>query len=39
MSGCDACWCQADQVFPILLALWLLGFFVRAAEGARWYRW
>jgi hypothetical protein len=23
----------------ILLALWLLGFFVRAAEGARWYRW
>ena len=23
----------------ILLALWLIGFFVRGAEGARWYRW
>ncbi len=23
----------------ILLALWLLGFFIRGAEGARWYRW
>ena len=23
----------------ILLVLWLIGFFVRGAEGARWYRW
>ena len=23
----------------ILLALWLIGFLVRGAEGARWYRW
>ncbi|HWB65994.1 MAG TPA: hypothetical protein VG708_04090 [Mycobacteriales bacterium] len=23
----------------VALALWLLGFFVRGAEGARWYRW
>ena len=23
----------------ILLALWIIGFFVRGAEGARWYRW
>jgi hypothetical protein len=23
----------------ILLALWLIGFFIRGAEGARWYRW
>lgn len=23
----------------VLLALWLIGFVVRSAEGARWYRW
>ena len=23
----------------ILLVVWLIGFFVRGAEGARWYRW
>jgi hypothetical protein len=23
----------------ILLALWIVGFFVRGVEGARWYRW
>jgi hypothetical protein len=23
----------------ILLAIWLIGFFARGAEGARWYRW
>ena len=23
----------------ILVAVWLIGFFVRGAEGARWYRW
>ena len=23
----------------ILLAVWLIGFLVRGAEGARWYRW
>ena len=23
----------------ILAVLWLIGFFVRGAEGARWYRW
>jgi uncharacterized integral membrane protein len=23
----------------ILLVIWLIGFFVRGAEGARWYRW
>jgi hypothetical protein len=25
--------------FVIGLVLWLVGFFVRGAEGARWYRW
>jgi hypothetical protein len=23
----------------IMLAIWIVGFFVHAAEGARWYRW
>jgi hypothetical protein len=23
----------------ILAIIWLIGFFVRSAEGARWYRW
>jgi hypothetical protein len=23
----------------IVLVAWLIGFFVRGAEGARWYRW
>jgi hypothetical protein len=23
----------------ILLAIWVIGFLVRSAEGARWYRW
>lgn len=23
----------------IMLVLWIIGFFVRGAEGARWYRW
>jgi len=23
----------------ILLVVWVVGFFVRGAEGARWYRW
>jgi hypothetical protein len=23
----------------IVLAIWLIGFFVRGAVGARWYRW
>ena len=23
----------------IVLAVWLIGFFVRSAEGSRWYRW
>jgi hypothetical protein len=23
----------------IMLVLWVIGFFVRGAEGARWYRW
>ncbi|HEX9380365.1 MAG TPA: hypothetical protein VF891_02620 [Gaiellaceae bacterium] len=23
----------------IMLALWIVGFFIRGAEGARWYRW
>jgi hypothetical protein len=23
----------------ILAVLWIIGFFVRGAEGARWYRW
>lgn len=23
----------------VLLAIWLIGFVVRGAEGARWYRW
>jgi hypothetical protein len=23
----------------ILIVLWLIGFFARGAEGARWYRW
>jgi len=23
----------------VVLAIWLIGFFVRSAEGGRWYRW
>ena len=23
----------------IVLAIWLVGFFMRSAEGSRWYRW
>jgi hypothetical protein len=23
----------------ILAIIWLIGFFIRGAEGARWYRW
>ena len=23
----------------IALAIWIIGFFVRSAEGSRWYRW
>ena len=23
----------------ILAVIWLIGFFIRAGEGARWYRW
>ena len=23
----------------IMLAVWIVGFFVRGVEGARWYRW
>jgi hypothetical protein len=23
----------------VLALLWIIGFFVRGAEGARWYRW
>jgi hypothetical protein len=23
----------------IVLAIWLIGFFVRSVDGARWYRW
>lgn len=30
-----ALWCIA----LVLLVLWVVGFFVRGAEGARWYRW
>jgi hypothetical protein len=26
-------------VAAILAVIWLIGFFVRGAEGARWYRW
>lgn len=26
-------------IAAILLAVWLVGFFVRGVEGARWYRW
>lgn len=26
-------------VAAVLLALWLIGFFARGVEGARWYRW
>jgi hypothetical protein len=23
----------------IMLVIWIIGFFARGAEGARWYRW
>jgi len=23
----------------IVLAIWFVGFFIRSAEGSRWYRW
>jgi hypothetical protein len=26
-------------VAAIVLAIWLIGFFARGVEGARWYRW
>ena len=26
-------------VAVVLLVVWLVGFFMRGAEGARWYRW
>jgi hypothetical protein len=26
-------------VAAIVLALWIIGFFARGVEGARWYRW
>jgi hypothetical protein len=26
-------------VAAIVLVIWLVGFFARGAEGARWYRW
>jgi hypothetical protein len=26
-------------VAVIVLIIWLIGFFMRGAEGARWYRW
>ena len=26
-------------IAAIILALWLIGFVARGAEGARWYRW
>jgi hypothetical protein len=26
-------------IAAIVLALWLIGFVARGAEGARWYRW
>jgi hypothetical protein len=26
-------------VAAIAALIWLIGFFVRSAEGARWYRW
>ena len=26
-------------VAAIILVLWLIGFFARGTEGARWYRW
>ena len=26
-------------VAAVLLVLWILGFVMRGAEGARWYRW
>ena len=35
-------WAVAKVLFwiaLILLVIWVIGFFVRGAEGARWYRW
>jgi hypothetical protein len=26
-------------IAAIVLVIWLIGFFVRGVEGARWYRW
>jgi hypothetical protein len=26
-------------IAAIVLVVWLIGFFVRSVEGARWYRW
>jgi hypothetical protein len=26
-------------IAAIILVIWLIGFFARGAEGARWYRW
>jgi len=38
-GGLGFMWNAFWVIAAVLLALWVLGFLMRGAEGARWYRW
>jgi hypothetical protein len=39
LAGAGFAWEVLWIVAGIVLVVWLLGFVIRAADGARWYRW
>ncbi|HYX88591.1 MAG TPA: hypothetical protein VE753_04415 [Gaiellaceae bacterium] len=39
LFGGGFAWSVLWFIAAAVLILWLIGFFVRGAEGARWYRW
>jgi hypothetical protein len=39
LFGGGFAWSFLWFIAAVVLILWLIGFFVRGAEGARWYRW
>jgi hypothetical protein len=39
LFGGGFAWSVLWFIAVAVLILWLIGFFVRGAEGARWYRW
>jgi hypothetical protein len=39
LFGGGFAWSVLWFIAVVVLILWLIGFFVRGAEGARWYRW